>query len=76
MSPESARLTSEAITLSAAAVLNSLISILGNKGLLSPEEEREVYRTAAEIIEEASGDDENGTYELARELIELRLGDI
>ncbi|MBB3308553.1 hypothetical protein FHT78_000282 [Rhizobium sp. BK196] len=76
MSPESARLTSEAITLSAAAVLNSLISILGNKGLLSPEEEREVYRTAAEIIDEASGDDENGTYELARELIELRLGDI
>ncbi|MBW9055650.1 hypothetical protein [Rhizobium mesosinicum] len=76
MSPESARLTSEAITLSAAAVLNSLISLLGNKGLLSPEEEREVYRTAAEIIDEASGDDENGTYELARELIELRLGDI
>ena len=76
MSPESARLTSEAITLSAAAVLNSLISILGNKGLLSPEEEREVYRTPAEIIDEASGDDENGTYELARELIELRLGDL
>ncbi len=76
MSSESTRLTSEAITLSAAAVLNSLISALGNKGLLSPEEEREVYRAAAELIEEASGDDEDGTYELARELIELRLADI
>ena len=75
MSAESTRLTSEAMTLSAAAVLNSLISVLGNKGLLSPEEEREVYRTAAEMIDEASGDDEDGTYELARELIELRLAD-
>ncbi len=36
MSSESTRLTSEAMTLSAAAVLNSLISVLGNKGLLSP----------------------------------------
>ena len=75
MSSESVRLTSEAMTLSAAAVLNSLISVLGNKGLLSAEEEREVYRTAAEMIDEASGDDEDGTYELARELIELRLAD-
>ncbi len=76
MSPESARLTSEAITLSAAAVLNSLIATLGNKGLLSPEEEREVYRAALEMIEEASGDDVDGTYELARELIELRMAEI
>lgn len=76
MSSESTRLTSEAITLSSAAVLNSLISMLGNKGLLSADEEREVYRSAVEMIEEASGDDEDGTYELARELIEIRLADI
>lgn len=76
MSEESTRLTSAAITLSSAAVLNSLISMLGNKGLLSAEEEREVYRSAIEIIDEASGDDEDGIYELARELIELRLADI
>lgn len=76
MSSESTRLTSEAITLSSAAILNSLISMLGNKGLLSADEEREVYRSAVEMIEEASGDDEDGTYELARELIEIRLADI
>ncbi|MBB3590723.1 hypothetical protein FHX08_001067 [Rhizobium sp. BK529] len=76
MSSESTRLTSEAITLSAAAVLNALISVLGNKGLLSADEEREVYQAAAELIDAASGDDEDGTYELARELIELRMADI
>jgi hypothetical protein len=73
MSSESSRLRAEALLLSNSAVLSSLISLLSDKGVLSADEEQSLYLTALEIIDDAAGEDEDGTYELARELIEQQL---
>jgi polyhydroxyalkanoate synthesis regulator phasin len=75
MTYESARLMSEAMTLSSAALLSSLIDTLIEKGVLTAEEEKEIFLTAIDKITEAAGDDEEGTHELARELIEQQLED-
>lgn len=75
MTYESARLMSEAMTLSSAAVLSSLIDALVEKGILTPDEEKEIYLSAMDKISEVAGDDEDGTHELARELIEQQLAD-
>lgn len=73
MSSESSRLRAEAMLLSNSAVLTSLVALLVDKGVLSVDEEQNVLLTALELIDEAAGDDEDGTYELARELIEQQL---
>lgn len=75
MTYESARLMSEAMTLSSAAVLSSLIDTLVDKGILTAEEEQEIYLSAIDKITEVAGDDEDGTHELARELIEQQIAD-
>ena len=75
MTYESARLMSEAMTLSSAAVLSSLIDTLVEKGILTADEEKEIYLSAMDKISEVAGDDEDGTHELARELIEQQLAD-
>lgn len=75
MTYESARLMSEAMTISSAAVLSSLIDTLIDKGLLTVEEEKEIYLSAIDKITEAAGEDEEGTHELARELIEQQIED-
>lgn len=75
MTYESARLMSEAMTLSSAAVLSSLIDTLVEKGILTTDEEKEIYLSAMDKISEVAGDDEDGTHELARELIEQQLAD-
>ncbi|MBW9087319.1 hypothetical protein JNB91_05610 [Rhizobium wenxiniae] len=75
MTYESARLMSEAMTLSSAAVLSSLIDTLVEKGILTPDEEKEIYLSAMDKISEVAGDDEDGTHELARELIEQQIAD-
>ncbi len=75
MTYESARLMSEAMTLSSAAVLSSLIDALVEKGILTTDEEKEIYLSAMDKISEVAGDDEDGTHELARELIEQQLAD-
>jgi polyhydroxyalkanoate synthesis regulator phasin len=66
---------SEAMTLSSAAVLSSLIDTLVDKGILTAEEEQEIYLSAIDKITEVAGDDEDGTHELARELIEQQIAD-
>lgn len=75
MTYESARLMSEALTLSSAAVLSSLLDTLVEKGILSTEEEKEIYLSAMDKLSEVAGDDEDGTHELARELIEQQIAD-
>ncbi|TNM60967.1 hypothetical protein [Aliirhizobium smilacinae] len=75
MTYESARLMSEAITISSTAILSSLIDTLVEKGVLTVDEEKEVYLSAMDKISEVAGDDEEGTHELARELIEQQLAD-
>lgn len=75
MTYESARLMSEAITISSAAVFYSLIDALVEKGILSGDEEKEIYLSAMDKISEVAGDDEDGTHELARELIEQQIAD-
>lgn len=73
MTDESARLMSEALTLSSAALLSSLMDALVEKGILSPDEERAIYVSAIDKIDGVAGSDEDGTHELARELIEQQL---
>jgi hypothetical protein len=73
MSSESSRLRTEALLLSNSAILSSLLTLLVDKGVLSAEEEHSVLTTALELIDEAAGEDEDGTYELARELIEQQI---
>lgn len=73
MTDESARLMSEALTLSSAALLSSLVDTLVEKGILSSDEEKAIYVSAIEKIDEVAGSDEDGTHELARELIEQQL---
>jgi polyhydroxyalkanoate synthesis regulator phasin len=75
MTYESARLMSEAMTISSAAMLSSLIDTLIDKGILTVEEEKDIYLSAIDKITETAGDDEEGTHELARELIEQQIED-
>jgi hypothetical protein len=73
MSSESSRLRAEALLLSNSAILSSLLTLLVDKGVLSVDEEQNILTTALELIDESAGEDEDGTYELARELIEQQL---
>lgn len=73
MSSESSRLRAEALLLSNSAILSSLVALLVDKGVLSADEEQNILATALELIDEAAGEDEDGTYELARELIEQQI---
>ncbi len=61
--------------LSSAAILASLIGMLGAKGLLSDQEVREVYEQALFLLETHQGEDREvqPIYEAAREIIEEQL---
>ncbi|MNL89606.1 hypothetical protein D3C87_2200330 [compost metagenome] len=52
-----------------------MIDALVEKGILTGEEEKEIYLSAMDKISEVAGDDEDGTHELARELIEQQIAD-
>lgn len=62
--------------LSSAAILASLIGMLGAKGVLSDAEVREVYEQALFLLETHQGDSEPAMqhiFEAAREVIEAQL---
>jgi hypothetical protein len=61
--------------LSSAAILASLIGMLGAKGILSDSEVREVYEQALYLLDAHQGDEPEARriYEAAREIIEAQL---
>lgn len=68
----------EAVTAShlvTSALVASLIPMLVDRGVLSPQDAREIYESALLMIESGQGDDPGGAriYEAARELIEAHL---
>ncbi|WP_337268987.1 hypothetical protein [Oryzifoliimicrobium ureilyticus] len=69
---ESEYLSHAAAHLSSAAVLASLIRSLVDKEILSEDEETSVYDGAIRLLSDNAGDDEEGIFELAQELVETR----
>ncbi|MFP3544788.1 hypothetical protein SB748_15060 [Rhizobium sp. SIMBA_035] len=72
MSDDPDDLSRAAVGLSSAAILASLIKTLNEKNLLSDDEENAVYDAAIALLGDNAGEDEDGVFELAQEIIEER----
>lgn len=61
--------------LSSSACFAALMVLLMKKGIITEDEEREIYEDALMMLESGQGDDAmtNKVYELAREVIEAQL---
>jgi hypothetical protein len=73
MRTETEFLCASASALSTSALLTSLISSLVQKNILSHDDEKAIYLNAMDTLDENAGDDPQGIFELARDLIEDQL---
>lgn len=73
MSVKSEVLSAGAVALSTSSILASLVLHLKNAGVITSEQQREIYEDALLMLEEGQGDDDSSVFIAARELIEMHL---
>jgi DNA-binding IclR family transcriptional regulator len=73
LSDEDSILSAGAVALSASATVAGLVITLRNKGILSDDDERQLYELALTMLNADQGDDESGVFDTARVLIEEHL---